>query len=369
MEFKLKSEHSVCEAQDAYQLTLPVEFSKSEQYLKSHAIRTVSRIYTSRSIFSSFAFMLPLLLFIASNAVAEAQKGESRDSIVSGSYAAGSLVSQQRNQSCRVDDPVDTGSKQQKGEEIQSPYWAYRVSERDERCFANPETLRREWRTGAITLVDVRSSQAFRKGFVPGSINIPEYSIRTKRFLKQKRLVLMNDGISNQSLIHTCQRLRKSGFRNVSVLPGGIFAWLKMDIPIERRLTGSLDSVLSPRDLVRSLPEIAWLFLADAADIDAVKQVLHSGDVLPMASSREEIVERLEKIAELASPKIPVRIAIVADGSITQESIKFFRGMRIPNPVFILKGGLLGYKQYAASHALQIAKIERGPYVHRGCSS
>lgn len=366
MEVGLKSDRTNREVWDTYQPTLPMGFPEIEQYLsKVNPTQTKSRNYNSRSFFSSFSLLLILLLVVSSNVPAEVYKGESPNS----TSEVGSMDAQQPNQSCRVDDPVANLSKQQKEEEIHSPYRAYQVSERDRRCIADPETIRSKWHTGMITLIDVRSVQAFRAGSIPGSINIPEYSIRTKRFLKQKTLVLINDGLSNLSLIQTCQRLRKSGFRNVSVLSGGIYAWLENDVPIERQLIGSLDSVLAPRDLVRSQSEIAWLFLTDASDIASVKQVLRSDEVLPIASPMEEIVGRLNKIAEPGSSIAPVHIAILTESSTFSESSKLFQSERISNPIFVIEGGLSGYKQYAASHALQTAKIERGPNIHGGCSS
>ena len=83
-----------------------------------------------------------------------------------------------------------------------------------------------------ITLVDVRNRQEFAKVKIPGSINIPVYAIKTKPFLKNRSLVLINGGYPDKQMEKECRQLHRSNFK-VSILRGGLLAWYKAKGRIE----------------------------------------------------------------------------------------------------------------------------------------
>ncbi len=83
-----------------------------------------------------------------------------------------------------------------------------------------------------ITLVDIRNRQEFEKVKIPGSINIPLYFIKTKPFLKNRSIVLINGGYPDTMLEKECLYLRQNNFK-ASVLQGGLLAWYKEKGPIE----------------------------------------------------------------------------------------------------------------------------------------
>ena len=90
---------------------------------------------------------------------------------------------------------------------------------------------------GAI-VVDVCESAEFNKGHIPAAINIPmgEFKDNLKRLNKYRD--------KKKPIVLTCQSgtragraagiLRKNEFSNVYTLTGGIAAWEKENLPIER---------------------------------------------------------------------------------------------------------------------------------------
>ncbi len=81
-------------------------------------------------------------------------------------------------------------------------------------------------------LVDVRSAKEFEEFRIPGSLNVPLFSVKTKGFLAARRLVLFNQGHTYGSLRHEATRLVARGF-DVSILDGGLNEWKRQGGPIE----------------------------------------------------------------------------------------------------------------------------------------
>ena len=84
-----------------------------------------------------------------------------------------------------------------------------------------------------LVLVDVRDAQDFSSCRIRGSINIPAFALSKKTFLKSKSLVLVNEGFHYSKLEQACQRLRDSGFHDVSILIGGLRHWSEKGFPFE----------------------------------------------------------------------------------------------------------------------------------------
>ena len=87
-------------------------------------------------------------------------------------------------------------------------------------------------------LVDVRRPARFEELRVPGSMNIPGFQIKTKGFLRGKRLLLLGDGHSYRALDRLADDLQTEGFDQVSIVEGGLNAW--------RLEVGALEGAANP---------------------------------------------------------------------------------------------------------------------------
>ena len=79
---------------------------------------------------------------------------------------------------------------------------------------------------GQVVIVDVRNKEAFSGYHIENAINLQVFEIKTKTFLRRKPLVLVGDPIGGSAIEREVRSLRDHGFTEVSVLRGGIPAWL-----------------------------------------------------------------------------------------------------------------------------------------------
>lgn len=82
--------------------------------------------------------------------------------------------------------------------------------------------------------VDVRSEELFNRSHMPTAINIPLHFVKTKQYLKNMKVILVNEGYTLEPLYKEYERLTQSGFAP-SILAGGIAAWSQQG----KQLTGS----------------------------------------------------------------------------------------------------------------------------------
>lgn len=95
------------------------------------------------------------------------------------------------------------------------------------RAFAvTPADLRQRIEGGEkITLIDVRSTEYFQKGHIPGAINVPAALCAAKKLPPLGTVVVYDAGLARESADAAAAALgRKPGLR-VEVLEGGLAAW------------------------------------------------------------------------------------------------------------------------------------------------
>ena len=84
-------------------------------------------------------------------------------------------------------------------------------------------------------VIDVRESDAFKKGHIKGAINLPLSSIKEKigELAAQNKdsavLAYCNSGATST---RACRLLAQAGFSNVHNIAGGINGWLDAKLPV-----------------------------------------------------------------------------------------------------------------------------------------
>lgn len=90
--------------------------------------------------------------------------------------------------------------------------------------------------SGAVLVVDVREPQFFEMGHIPGAVSIPLATIR------ERAAGLAGDGrpivtycacVADETSARAALVLRSEGIRDVSVLEGGLLAWVRFGNPLE----------------------------------------------------------------------------------------------------------------------------------------
>lgn len=250
-----------------------------------------------------------------------------------------------------------------------SAYWRSFGNEASHQCVVHLRQVRRAIINSDIRVIDVRSSEAYQRAHIPGSLNLPEYAIRAKAFLKREHLLLLNNGQSIKALADTCQRLKSDGYKKVSVLAGGIKAWINSGLSIDTD-HGPLQTLdrISPRQLVQAQLGQPWVFVTSIEDVESVQKTLRNQNVYPNtihASEFKALVKQLEVGPEFTWP---VNIVVISAKGERTGIYPLQQAAFLPNPVFVLEGGITGYKAYLANHKVQLDKWASGPIVRKGCS-
>lgn len=149
-----------------------------------------------------------------------------------------------------------------------------------------------------ILWVDVREGAAHERTRIPESLPIPLPSVKTKGFMRGRRVVLVDEGFGNPAMESECRRMRELGFSDVSLWYGGLNAW--------RRLGGVLEGTdhsgipyVHPRAVYDIMTASDWLLVAvDAGAADA----LGTGVEIPFdAGKNDAFIRRINSELEFRS--------------------------------------------------------------------
>ena len=237
-----------------------------------------------------------------------------------------------------------------------------KLKQRDPAIMISVEFLLRKQRAREdITLIDVRDRSAFDKCHIEGSINVPLYAVRTKKFLKSTILVLINEGFRFTEMGEQCMRLRESGFM-VWILEGGLNAWREAGASFVGDKLSLLDfNKVSSQDLFAEKDSAGWVA------IDA-RRSKKAGDVIPLLGvvpvvSLDNSGGITPSVAEFMKKRAEKRATFFVvfndDGRHFDSLERAVRNTGIRN-IFFLRGGLEGYRAFLASE---------GAFFTRGAGS
>ncbi|HEY9877663.1 MAG TPA: rhodanese-like domain-containing protein [Leptolyngbyaceae cyanobacterium] len=93
---------------------------------------------------------------------------------------------------------------------------------------------RLDWGEPALTIIDARDRESFNESHVMGAISIPAPSLvsRALSCLELDRDLYIYADTDEEAVV-LVQVLQDAGFKNVSVLRGGVAAWKAAGFPVE----------------------------------------------------------------------------------------------------------------------------------------
>jgi rhodanese-related sulfurtransferase len=195
-----------------------------------------------------------------------------------------------------------------------------------------------------FSFVDVRSPDQFRLGHIPGSLNLPLFTVKARGFLRPKRLVLLNEGHNSTDLLQEALRLKQLQFASVTVLDGGFRAWQLAGGTLEGEAVNSpalATLEASQFHAVRNDP--GWLVIAVRTNPgSAISAPLPIAGTIPFEPGRFPA-----DLAALGQQKPDARRLLLVtaageDQTALETATREFRSL----PVFYLAGGAAGYAQY-----------------------
>lgn len=85
-------------------------------------------------------------------------------------------------------------------------------------------------------VVDVRSQKEFAEGHILNAINVPieNFATEAKKLAKYKEKHVITYCRSGMSSQRACKELEKEGFTHIHNLRGGIVAWERDNLPLDR---------------------------------------------------------------------------------------------------------------------------------------
>lgn len=217
--------------------------------------------------------------------------------------------------------------------------------------------MRRQKTLEAVTLVDVRDHRAFQQCRIPGSINVPLFALRTKKYLASRFVVLVNEGFLYTQMAERCRQLRTAGFL-VWMLEGGLAAWSEAGGALEgdHPAQGHLNRI-SARDLFEERGSSHWVAV-DARQSQTSKESVPFSRIIPMGSpeNKEELIAALVDYQKQAKGKPPLSFVVFdEDGQHYEYTEKTIKKAGIKH-AFYLIDGLAGYKAFMTQSAAVLRK-------------
>lgn len=141
-------------------------------------------------------------------------------------------------------------------------------------------------------VVDVRQAADYGLVRIPGSINLSPSELLHKPALKDRQLLLTNEGFSRSNLAGMCSALRKAGFQKLSILNGGLSSWFASGRPLIGS-PGDRDQLffITPEMLFTEAVYSAVSVLAPQAQTKRLLQIFPP-NVLVLGVGQEDSLER-----------------------------------------------------------------------------
>lgn len=169
------------------------------------------------------------------------------------------------------------------------------------------------WKSDNSTaIIDSRQKKNFDLVHIPGSLNAPLFSIKTKTHLKNRKLLLLGESYEIAALENICLELKRTGFEHVRFLRGGIRSWLLSG----STLAGNSNLVTAAPKipayaLMQELGKSRWRLLA----LSCAKKELEQQD-WPGVEYVDRQPDGIQAIAEaIARSSSAESIALIACGS------------------------------------------------------
>lgn len=206
-------------------------------------------------------------------------------------------------------------------------------------------------------VADVRSREEFDRMHVDGSLLLAPDVIRRKRYLAERPLLLIGSGKSDDLLWRACSELRQEGFKHVTVLRGGMPAWVAAGLPT----VGQQPDIFELASL-RADELYRWLTVPSNLIISALE-----GGEIPLPEKAKMHVRDVEQWATAAMRRIAAlkkakheRVIIVADERFRRSLFEALRKRMPEELVFFFAEPEENYRRYVRFHDAMLAKKEEG---------
>ncbi|MCU7886778.1 MAG: rhodanese-like domain-containing protein, partial [Candidatus Thiodiazotropha sp. (ex Lucinoma annulata)] len=228
-------------------------------------------------------------------------------------------------------------------------------------CLSSIDVIYSDWKQVKALLIDVREPDYFDRNKIPGSINLPLYMLKYKESLKNRNIVLINKGARLHALEMSCLELKTKGFKQVSVMEGGVKSWVDAGYS----MTGGKLSVdgfsdLSPSEFVSAIPEREWVFIDLDHSSQALVNLIFVSGAINYTEDFSSLIAQVDAIKASHKPGQLIGFLVVSQDGKRYRSVKDrFQDYGIKD-VYYLSGGVSGFKQFVQKHSAQMERQRKG---------
>lgn len=212
-----------------------------------------------------------------------------------------------------------------------------------------------------LLLIDTRRPEVFDKFSIPGSLNLPAFTVKTKSFLKDKDIVLFNDGRSLFQLENLCNQLKHKGFEKVSVMEGGLYAWSRAGYPLKGDpLEISKLSNISPSEWISSLQERQWTIIDLDHSLQGLNELFPYSEIIDFQGNNREMITTINRTEPSVSKSRLSGFLVISTQGQDYQTAKRIMQLTDANNVFYLSDGTNALKRFLNSHASQLSRLRKG---------
>ena len=224
-------------------------------------------------------------------------------------------------------------------------------------------------------IIDTRSAERFARMHIPRSLNLPAFAVKSRADLRERPLVLVDEGFAPGLLLEEAASLRRLGFNHVVVLDGGLAAWIRQGRAVEGTESTPLAlTSLSVSDFMRTRRSVEWRALEMKSQTSGVRPLEFAVEV----DRPEDLAKALRGFGQAVAGRQAPRILVIAPDQATCARIEARMGATNPAPIYYLTGGRAALDVYRREqkalvqqpHQLIQIRPNRGrPVAAGGCST
>lgn len=218
-------------------------------------------------------------------------------------------------------------------------------------------------------IIDVRNSEDYDLFHINQTLNIKPHLISTKNYLKNKKIILLDNSYKYNSLLHLCKKLKTSGFSSVYVLDGGIQTLIKNNkLNIEGNDVIESLYYLTPQEMLEIAQQDKYLVVNITGKEDKRLNVYFSNIItttenLQKKSHLKEVSQIIEK-----NKKTPA-VLIVGQNNDQYSLVNKFHQTNQHQTFLYLKDGLTGLTRFEYNIKAILGKREFTLKNIKGCSN
>lgn len=227
-------------------------------------------------------------------------------------------------------------------------------------CAIAPKDLTKILEQSNTILIDVRNAPDFLAFRINGAMNASVSSVRTKKFLRDKTIVLIGNGKAEAELYTACSDLKSHGFKHTLVLRGGMASWITSEQPmLMQSAPDNQPEFLNASEFITESQFRANLIVVERSQEVLQRQlpssILISNEGIATLKSVIEKRRKESKNAPLGS------VVLVRDPNSGMEDIQKLRHEIQPVPLLVYAGGVDNYTQQLKQQKAIWAAQARGP--------